>query len=100
MAQIVHPSKTRWRPRRRDMKEITMKKTALIAMLLLGAVTLPGASFAQAAFPARPIKLVVDSPPGGSTDLLGRIAADGLSQKLGVSVVVENKAGATGGVAS
>jgi tripartite-type tricarboxylate transporter receptor subunit TctC len=73
---------------------------ALLSMLVLGATALPGGAHAQGAFPNRSIRLVVDSPPGGSTDLLGRIAAEGLSQKLGVAVVVENKAGATGGMAS
>ncbi len=72
----------------------------LASLLVMGTVTLSKDAHAQAAFPNRPIRLVVDAPPGGSTDLLGRIAAEGLSQKLGVAVVVENKPGATGGVAS
>ncbi|MDB5913350.1 MAG: hypothetical protein JWP22_2025 [Ramlibacter sp.] len=80
---------------------ITRRRAAamLLPMLLPGAATFSGPARAQGAYPHRPIRLVVDSPPGGSTDLLGRIAADGLAQKLGVAVLVENKAGATGGVA-
>jgi tripartite-type tricarboxylate transporter receptor subunit TctC len=93
----ANPMELRARPAAERSRLTTA--TALAA-LLLGAVTLPAPAWAQGAFPNRPIKLVVDSPPGGSTDLLGRIAAEGLSQKLGVSVVVENKAGATGGMAS
>ncbi len=72
----------------------------LASLLVVGTVTLSKDAHAQAAFPNRPIRLVVDVPPGGSTDLLARIAAEGLSQKLGVAVVVENKPGATGGVAT
>ena len=47
-----------------------------------------------AAYPDRPIKLVVPFPPGGTTDVLGRIFAQYLAQKIGGSVVVENKPGA------
>jgi tripartite-type tricarboxylate transporter receptor subunit TctC len=88
------------RPARLDVPGRRSASAALLSLLVLGATTLTEDARAQSAFPNRPIKLIVDSPPGGSTDLLGRIAAEGLSQKLGVSVVVENKAGATGGVAS
>lgn len=45
-------------------------------------------------YPDRPIKLVVPFPPGGTTDVLGRIFAQYLAQKIGGSVVVENKPGA------
>src|SRR5258708_10514354 len=43
--------------------------------------------------------MVVDTSPGGLTDILGRIAAEGLAQQLGRQVVVENRAGASGNVA-
>lgn len=49
---------------------------------------------AQAGYPDRPIKLVVPFAPGSATDLLGRIIAQGLSEKLGQPVVVEPKPGA------
>jgi len=71
-------------------------KTALTALACLCMSTLV---LAQTPFPNRPIRLIVDSVPGGTTDLMARIAADGLSQQTGVSVVVENRAGATGTVA-
>ncbi len=67
--------------------------------MLIAAAPLPYA-FSQSAYPNRPIKLIVDAPPGGVTDLLARWTAEGLAQKLGVPVLVENKAGATGGVAT
>ncbi len=59
-------------------------------LLALGAVFSPPA----AAFPDKPITLIVPYPPGGATDVVGRILAKALSAKLGGSVIVENKAGA------
>jgi tripartite-type tricarboxylate transporter receptor subunit TctC len=56
---------------------------------------LPRASFAQA-FPNRPITLIVPFPPGGSTDVAARIAADHMSRTLGQQIVVQNVSGAGG----
>lgn len=49
---------------------------------------------ATATWPDRPIRLIVPFAPGGTADTLGRLVADKLSQKLGQSVIVENKPGA------
>src|SRR5256885_16546286 len=51
---------------------------------------------AQGAYPSRAIRMVVDTSPGGLTDILGRLAAEGLAQQLGRQGGVENKAGASG----
>jgi tripartite-type tricarboxylate transporter receptor subunit TctC len=75
-----------------------LKLCALWAGLALGLVSASGA-WAQGAFPNKPIRLIVATVPGGTTDLIARIAADGLSQQTGVSVVVENRGGATGSLA-
>lgn len=52
--------------------------------------------FAWAAYPERPIRMVVPYPPGGATDVIGRIVAQRLGAALGQQVVVENKGGAGG----
>ena len=70
-----------------------------LAVLLVGALVL-GAAFAQSpGYPARPIRLVAGTAPGGITDYLARMSAEGLAVQLGAQVVVENKAGATGNLA-
>ena len=51
-------------------------------------------------YPARGIRLIVDTSPGGLTDLLARLAAEALTVRLGQTVVVENKPGASGNVAT
>ncbi|MBP0447708.1 tripartite tricarboxylate transporter substrate binding protein [Roseomonas sp. SSH11] len=51
---------------------------------------------AQGDYPSRPITLVVSWAPGGSTDFVGRLLAQGMSRALGQQVVVENRAGASG----
>ncbi len=68
-----------------------------IALSVLLALAGPLAAHAQGAWPTRqPIKLVVVFPPGGSVDQVARILAPQLSQQLGQTVIVENKAGASG----
>jgi tripartite-type tricarboxylate transporter receptor subunit TctC len=52
------------------------------------------------AYPAKPIRLIVGYPPGGSGDFTTRIIGDEISKELGVSVVIENKPGAGGSIAS
>ena len=58
-----------------------------------------GSVFAQE-FPSRSLRLVVPFPPGGPTDVIARLAGEGLAAKLGQPVTVFNKAGAAGGIAS
>jgi tripartite-type tricarboxylate transporter receptor subunit TctC len=64
---------------------------SLAAVLLL-----PAAAPAQDAWPSRPLRMVAPFPPGGTTDVLGRIIAQRLSDALGRQVLVENRPGAGG----
>lgn len=71
---------------------------ALAALALASALPQGmGAALAQA-WPSKPIRLIVGFPPGGGTDIIAREMAPKLSEILGVQVVVENKAGASGAI--
>ena len=66
---------------------------------LLAALLFATAAAAQS-YPAKPIKLIVGYPPGGSGDFTTRLIGDELSKELGVSVVVDNRPGAGGSIAA
>ncbi|HUP97784.1 MAG TPA: tripartite tricarboxylate transporter substrate binding protein [Usitatibacter sp.] len=68
-----------------------------LMVVIAAAATL--AAHAQT-YPARPLKLLVGFEPGGNTDTVARIVAQKLSERLGQQVVVENKAGAAGTIAT
>ena len=65
--------------------------------LLAAVLALPCLAFAQA-FPAKPLRLVVPFPPGGTTDLIARVVQPKFQEFLGQTVVIENKGGAGGSV--
>ncbi|WP_198083796.1 tripartite tricarboxylate transporter substrate binding protein [Variovorax sp. E3] len=64
--------------------------------LVLGLALAATGAWAQAPFPSKPLRIVVQYQAGGSTDILARIVAEGLSKRLGQPVVVENRSGAGG----
>jgi len=71
------------------------------ARAVLAAAMLAGsAALAQPAFPEKPVTLVVPFPPGAATDIIARTVADRLSAKWKQTVLVENRAGATGSIGS
>src|SRR5579864_7175091 len=74
-----------------------MIKRRKFLQLAAGAGILPAAArFAQAGqYPSRPVRVIVTVPAGGSPDIIGRLIAQWLSEKLGQSFVVENKPGAS-----
>ena len=76
------------------MKSVT-RRTMITALL----AALPaGYAFAQAAYPDKPIRLVVPFAPGGNADLTGRLFAEALARRLGQQVIVENRGGAGGAI--
>ena len=76
-----------------------MKRIVLIAAFLGAAI--PAAQFAAAqseTYPARPVRLVVAFPPGGSVDVVARLVAPRLSESLSQPVVIDNRSGASGNI--
>jgi len=65
---------------------------------MLAVLALSAAAAHAEAYPARPIRMIVAYPPGGGTDIVGRMVAQKLGEALGQSVVVENRGGASGNI--
>ena len=70
----------------------TLSVIAAIALALAG----PSALAQSPAWPTKPVKIVIAYPPGGSTDIAGRLLAEKLTKNLGQQFVVENRGGAGG----
>ena len=70
------------------MKRIVL---ALLALCAFGST-----AFAQSSWPTQPLHFIVPFPPGGVTDVMARVVAQRLAEELGQSVVVDNRAGASG----
>lgn len=65
-----------------------------LRLLAGGAAAIAAPAYAQAAWPSRPIRVIVPYPPGGFTDVTARLVAQKLQERLGQTVTVENKPGA------
>ncbi|UPY36542.1 tripartite tricarboxylate transporter substrate-binding protein [Sediminicoccus sp. KRV36] len=76
-----------------------VSRRALLAAPLLTPALAAQPAGAQPWAPARPLRLVIPFPPGGTTDLVGRMVAERLGPKLGQPVIVENRPGAGGNIA-
>ena len=79
-----------------------MKRRHLLSLASAAAgsmIASPGAQ-AQGGYPDRPITLVVAAPPGGGTDIVGRMFAEHLTKELGQQVIVDNKGGGNGNIAT
>ena len=88
---MTTPPRTPGTARRRMLAAV-----ASTAATLLGMLAAPSTAQAQAAWPTRPVKIVVPYAPGSSPDVWARIVGDKLGQRLGQPVVIENRAGAGG----
>ena len=76
-----------------------MKKVILIAAFLGAAI--PAAQFARAqtaAYPSKPVRVILPFPPGGSVDTVARLVMPRLSESLGQQFVIENRSGASGNI--
>jgi tripartite-type tricarboxylate transporter receptor subunit TctC len=83
----------------RILRERVMTRRRFVAMAgLLGVSALVRARPAQAAYPDRPIKIVVANTPGGPSDIIARIMAATMQEAMGATVFVENKGGAGGNI--
>ena len=79
----------------------TSRRTHILTLLVAFTAALGCASSAaqdRATFPERPVRIVVPFGPGGATDQIARLVAQGLGERWGQSVIVENKAGANGNI--
>jgi tripartite-type tricarboxylate transporter receptor subunit TctC len=74
-----------------------MKRRNLLLVVL--AATLPAFTHAQS-WPTQPVRVMVGFPPGGTTDVIGRLTANELAEQLGKPFVVENRGGASGTIAA
>lgn len=73
------------------------KMAILLSALAASAVLAPQQTQAQP-YPLRPVRFIVPYPPGGGSDLVARVLAQGLTTNLGQQVVIDNRSGAQGGV--
>ncbi len=74
-----------------------MKRRSILVALGIFAVT-PALNAVAQSYPTKPIRMIVAYPPGGGTDIVGRMMAQKLTESLGQTVVIDNRGGAAGGI--
>src|SRR5690242_6176193 len=74
---------------------VTMRHPALGAVMCMALALTAPAVFAQAAYPVKTVRIIVPYAPGGANDVIARIIADDLTRRLGQTVLVENRPGAS-----
>lgn len=75
-----------------------MKLLPVVLFISGAAVFSATAAYAADAYPSKPIKLFIGFPPGGPTDIIGRVIGQSLSKELGQPIVIENRPGAGGSI--
>jgi len=78
---------------------MTLQYRTALAITIVATVAATPFAFAQD-YPTKPIRLLIPSPPGGGTDILGRLLKDGFTKLWGQPVVVDNRGGASGRIAA
>ena len=79
------------------MSPTFLRQGAAAAVTLLAALAAGGA-WAQAAYPSKPVRLIVPWPPGGGADVLSRMLAPKLSEALNQQIIIDNRGGAAGNI--
>jgi tripartite-type tricarboxylate transporter receptor subunit TctC len=77
---------------------LTRRRALALATAFTAGSTLPAG--AQQNWPQRPLRMLIGTSPGGSPDIVGRVLADRMSERLGQTVTVENNTGGGGGIAT
>jgi len=81
------------------MRKTAPKRIACVTTAAIAVTSVCQAARAAEAYPTRPLRMIVAFSPGGPTDLVGRLLAQGLSESMGQQVLVDNRPGAGGTVA-
>ena len=81
-----------------DGENILKKIILLVTLIAMATLPVRFASAQADAYPGKPIRLIVAFPPGGSVDVVARLIAPRLAEKLGQPVVIENRSGASGNI--
>src|SRR5215218_10003898 len=82
------------------MLQLFRRRMLLAALLGLASASAGSTAHAQARYPDKPVRLLVGFAPGGAADTVARVLADQLGKQLNQPVVVENRTGAGGNVAT
>jgi tripartite-type tricarboxylate transporter receptor subunit TctC len=77
-----------------------MRRALITAFASLALVGAGGSALAQGAWPNKGVRIVIGFAPGGTTDVMARLLAQGLTEALGQNVIVDNKPGASGNIAA
>jgi len=75
-----------------------MQRRTFTISILAASLCAGGGAWAQAAYPSKPVRLVVPFAPGGTTDIVARVLSEKINGPLGQTMIVENKAGGGGSV--